>query len=138
MQGERATFVVIAANRQLPRLQTIVPLDRLRPFLNEKDTVELTDDHVPVDQLLAPVYGDSLEEHGGEADSATAAAGACGDSYPHTRLMSQEKRRHLRAPASTHGTQATWRRLPRCTTARRSCGRRTVGPSPGLTSAGRQ
>jgi hypothetical protein len=61
--GERATFVVVAANRELPRLQTIVGLDRLRPFLEEKDTVELTDDHVPVDQLLAPVYGDSLEEH---------------------------------------------------------------------------
>ena len=38
-------------------------LDRLQPFFQEKDTVELTDDHVPVDQLLAPVYGDSLEEH---------------------------------------------------------------------------
>ena len=63
VQGERATFVVVAANRPLPRLQTIVGLDRLQPFLDEKDTVELTDDHVPVDQLLAPVYGDSLEEH---------------------------------------------------------------------------
>jgi hypothetical protein len=63
VQGERATFVVIAANHELPRLNTIVGLDRLRPFLAEKDTVELTDDHVPVDQLLAPVYGDSLEEH---------------------------------------------------------------------------
>jgi predicted membrane-bound spermidine synthase len=65
--GERATFVVVAANRELPRLNTIVGLDRLRPFLAEKDTVELTDDHVPVDQLLAPVYGDSLEEHGDAA-----------------------------------------------------------------------
>jgi hypothetical protein len=67
VQGERATFVVVAANRQLPRLNTIVGLDRLQPFLHEKDTVELTDDHVPVDQLLAPVYGDSLEEHGDAA-----------------------------------------------------------------------
>jgi predicted membrane-bound spermidine synthase len=63
VQGERATFVVVASQVPLPRLPTIVGLDRLRPFFEEKDTVELTDDHVPVDQLLAPVYGDSLEEH---------------------------------------------------------------------------
>jgi hypothetical protein len=61
--GERATFVVVAANHELPRLQTIVAQERLQPFLQEKDPVELTDDHVPVDQLLAPVYGESLEEH---------------------------------------------------------------------------
>ncbi len=65
VQGERATFVVVAADHELPRLQTIAGLERLRPFLEEKDTVELTDDHVPVDQLLAPVYGESLEEHSG-------------------------------------------------------------------------
>jgi MFS family permease len=69
--GERATFVVVAGNRELPRLQTIVGLDRLQPFLAEKDPVELTDDHVPVDQLLAPVYGESLEQHsGGEEEPA--------------------------------------------------------------------
>jgi spermidine synthase len=61
--GERVTFVVVAANHPLPPLTTIVTYDALQPFLNEKDTVELTDDHVPVDQLLAPVYGDSIEEH---------------------------------------------------------------------------
>ncbi len=66
VQGERATFVVVAAQRELPRLQTIAGLDRLQQFLNERDTVELKDDHVPVDQLLAPVYGDSLEEHSGD------------------------------------------------------------------------
>lgn len=63
VQGERATFVVVAGRAPLPNLPTIVGLDRLQPFFQEKDTVELTDDHVPVDQLLAPVYGDSLEEH---------------------------------------------------------------------------
>jgi hypothetical protein len=63
VQGERATFVVAASRAPLPRIQTLVGLDRLTPFFEEKETVELTDDHVPVDQLLAPVYGDSLEEH---------------------------------------------------------------------------
>jgi hypothetical protein len=67
VQGERATFVVVASHAPLPRLETIVGLDRLQPFFEEKDTVELTDDHVPVDQLLAPVYGDSLEHHDEEA-----------------------------------------------------------------------
>ena len=61
--GERLTFVVVAANHPMPPLTTIVTYDALQPFLNEKDTVELTDDHVPVDQLLAPVYGDSIEQH---------------------------------------------------------------------------
>ena len=61
--GERATFVVVASRDRCRALQTIVRYDRLQAFLNEKDTVELTDDHVPVDQLLAPVYGESLEEH---------------------------------------------------------------------------
>jgi hypothetical protein len=61
--GERLTFVVVAANHPLPALTTIVSYDQLQPFLNEKDSVRLTDDHVPVDQLLAPVYGDSIEEH---------------------------------------------------------------------------
>ncbi len=67
--GERATFVVVSANHPLPPLQTIVTYDRLQPFLNEKDTVELTDDHVPVDQLLAPVYGESIEEHNAQQQS---------------------------------------------------------------------
>jgi len=62
VQGERSTFVVVGSQSPLPRLRTIVTNELLQPFLQEKDTVELTDDHVPVDQLLAPVYGDSLEE----------------------------------------------------------------------------
>ena len=69
VQGERATFVVVAGNRPLPRMRTIVTGDaQLRPFLEEKETVELTDDHVPVDQLLAPVFGDSLQHAAGEED----------------------------------------------------------------------
>jgi spermidine synthase len=64
--GQRSTFVVVAANHPLPALTTIITYDSLLPFLNEKGTVELTDDHVPVDQLLAPVYGDSIEEHNSE------------------------------------------------------------------------
>jgi hypothetical protein len=63
VQGERTTFVVVASQAPLPRLRTLVTGAPLLQFFQEKDTVELTDDHVPVDQLLAPVYGDSLEAH---------------------------------------------------------------------------
>lgn len=63
VQGERTTFVVVASQAPLPRLRTLVTGAPLLQFFEEKDTVELTDDHVPVDQLLAPVYGDSLEAH---------------------------------------------------------------------------
>lgn len=63
VQGERSTFVVLGSNAPLPRIPEIVGLDRLQPFFHEKETEDLTDDHVPVDQLLAPVYGDSLEAH---------------------------------------------------------------------------
>jgi hypothetical protein len=62
VQGERSTFVVVASHAPLPRLRTLVTGAPLQQFYEEKDAVELTDDHVPVDQLLAPVYGDSLEE----------------------------------------------------------------------------
>ena len=62
VQGERSTFVVVASQAPLPRLRTLVTGVPLQQFYAEKDTVELTDDHVPVDQLLAPVYGDSLEQ----------------------------------------------------------------------------
>ena len=82
VSGERATFVVISGNRPLPRLQNLYPyeslvtfiergekvdlIDTLTPFREEKarKPVTLEDDFVPVDQLLAPVFGDSLKEVG--------------------------------------------------------------------------
>jgi hypothetical protein len=41
-------------------------LKSLVPFRKERarKPITLTDDHVPVDQLLAPVFGDSLKEAG--------------------------------------------------------------------------
>jgi len=40
-------------------------------FLNQRDATTLTDDHVPVDQLLEPVFRQRLHQH---ADSAQAGA----------------------------------------------------------------
>ena len=36
---------------------------QLERFLKERDAVTLTDDHVPVDQLLAPVFRKRMHEH---------------------------------------------------------------------------
>jgi predicted membrane-bound spermidine synthase len=82
ISGERATVVVVSGTRPLPRLRNLYPYGVLVPFIErgEKVTlldslvpfrkqmarkpITLNDDHVPVDQLLAPVFGDSLKEAG--------------------------------------------------------------------------
>jgi predicted membrane-bound spermidine synthase len=83
ISGERATVVVVSADRPLPRLRNLYPYESLRSFIDRGEKVDLIDaltpfreqkarkpvtlkdDHVPVDQLLAPVFGDSLKEVGG-------------------------------------------------------------------------
>jgi spermidine synthase len=62
LEGERATVVVVSSFRPLPAVRSLYSYDLIKPFIEGGETVTLTDDHVPVDQLLAPVYGDSLEE----------------------------------------------------------------------------
>ena len=62
LEGERATVVVVSSFRPLPAVRNLYSYDLIKPFIEGGETVTLTDDHVPVDQLLAPVYGDSLEE----------------------------------------------------------------------------
>jgi spermidine synthase len=71
--GEQATFVVAAGKTPPPQVQTAVPPIQLAQFLNERDTVTLTDDHVPVDQLLAPVFRQRLRQN---PDEVVAQAGA--------------------------------------------------------------
>jgi hypothetical protein len=89
LSGERATVVVVSGFRPLPHLQNLYPypeiegfidrgqpvtlLDSLNPFDEQKarEPVTLKDDHVPVDQLLAPVFGDSLKEAGAANETAT-------------------------------------------------------------------
>jgi predicted membrane-bound spermidine synthase len=60
--GQRATFVVAASNQPIPRTAVTVPPDQFGSFLGEGKRVTLTDDHVPVDQLLAPVFRQRLHE----------------------------------------------------------------------------
>jgi hypothetical protein len=42
---------------------------QLGQFLNEGDSTILTDDHVPVDQLLAPVFRQRMHTHVEDADA---------------------------------------------------------------------
>jgi len=60
--GQRATFVVAASSKPIPRIQTTADPEQLNQFLRERKATTLTDDHVPVDQLLAPVFRQRLQE----------------------------------------------------------------------------
>jgi predicted membrane-bound spermidine synthase len=82
ISGERGTLVIVSGKRPLPRLKNLYPYESLVSFINRGEKVNLLkslvpfrkerarkpitleDDHVPVDQLLAPVFGDSLKEAG--------------------------------------------------------------------------
>jgi len=57
----RETFVVLASRVPPPDTPSLVPAAALDAFLERGRAVELTDDHVPVDQLLAPVFRQRLE-----------------------------------------------------------------------------
>jgi spermidine synthase len=61
--GQQNTFVVVASMTPLPTTQTMAKPQDLATFLHQGDTVTLTDDHVPVDQLLAPVFRKRMHEH---------------------------------------------------------------------------
>jgi predicted membrane-bound spermidine synthase len=63
-RGRRRAYVIAAALRPPARpLPAEVPEAQLRAFLAHGHSVVLTDDHAPVDQLLAPVFSQAL--HGG-------------------------------------------------------------------------
>jgi hypothetical protein len=46
--------------------------EQLGSFLNERNATTLTDDHVPVDQLLAPVFRQRMHEHISDTEEAGA------------------------------------------------------------------
>jgi len=55
----RSTFVILAATSPLPPITapTLTPAE-LRRYLAERRAILLTDDHAPVDNLLAPLFTD--------------------------------------------------------------------------------
>jgi len=63
IQGQQNTFVIAAGMQPPPQTRTMATPAQLATFLNERKTTTLTDDHVPVDQLLAPVFRQRMHEH---------------------------------------------------------------------------
>jgi spermidine synthase len=60
---DRVTFVLVAAKRQPAQPpRGVVPASDVDAFLRGGTSVLLTDDHVPVDQLLAPTFSHALRE----------------------------------------------------------------------------
>jgi spermidine synthase len=59
--GGRGTYVVVAGDREIPQTPSLIDRASLEAFLEGHPWVSLTDDHVPVDQLLAPVFRQRLE-----------------------------------------------------------------------------
>jgi spermidine synthase len=55
------TYVVIASFQPAPKTRTAATPEAIARFLSERDTTILTDDHVPVDQLLAPLARQRLQ-----------------------------------------------------------------------------
>lgn len=64
--GEQNTFVIVASMRSPPKTKSMAPADGVADFLRQRDTVTLTDDHAPVDQLLAPVFRQRLHRRPAE------------------------------------------------------------------------
>ena len=59
--GARDAYVVVASRHEIPQTASMIDDSELGSFLARRDWVLLTDDHVPVDQLLAPVFRQRLE-----------------------------------------------------------------------------
>jgi len=63
IKGQQQTFVIAASMQPPPRTPTTASAAQVRKFLNERDAKTLTDDYVPVDQLMAPVFRQRMHEH---------------------------------------------------------------------------
>jgi hypothetical protein len=67
-RGEQNTFVIVASMRPPAQTRSMASPGRVTDFLRQREAeaVTLTDDHAPVDQLLAPVFRKRLHRHPGE------------------------------------------------------------------------
>jgi predicted membrane-bound spermidine synthase len=61
LPSTRSTVAVVASAAPLPEVAGMVPAGELRKFMRSGSATVLTDDHAPVDQLLAPVFGQRLK-----------------------------------------------------------------------------
>lgn len=60
--GVRANYVIVAAKRVPQPALPVVPARAVDAFVEHGHAVVLTDDHAPVDQLLAPVFNQALHD----------------------------------------------------------------------------
>ncbi len=58
LKSDRSTFVVIGSRGELPRLQGayVIPHAELQQYVAHRDSIVLTDDYAPVDNMLAPLF----------------------------------------------------------------------------------
>ena len=61
--GQQNTFVLVASTQPPPRTRTMATSSQVAALFSRADSITLTDDHVPVDQLLAPVFRKRMHEH---------------------------------------------------------------------------
>ena len=54
--GINSNFVVVASDAPLEPVDSMLSPEHLEAFMRSRDSVVLTDDHAPVEQLLAPAY----------------------------------------------------------------------------------
>lgn len=62
VNGTRATYVIVAAKHKPAKALPVVPQSQLDAFIANGHSVVLTDQYAPVDELLAPVFSQSLHE----------------------------------------------------------------------------
>lgn len=56
LESVRSTFVVVASESRFPFNAWVVPDGMLRRYVARPNTITLTDDYVPVDNMLAPLF----------------------------------------------------------------------------------
>jgi hypothetical protein len=69
--GKQNTFVVVSSLRPVPETRNMIPPAQVAAFMAQGDPITLTDDHVPVDQLMEPVFRQRLHQHTDEAQGST-------------------------------------------------------------------
>jgi predicted membrane-bound spermidine synthase len=58
LESMRSTFVIVASESQFPLEAYLLPDPLLQRYVARPGTIVLTDDHVPVDNMLAPLFAE--------------------------------------------------------------------------------
>ena len=68
LRSERSTFVVVGARAAVPAFQAahVLPQGELQHYVKARDSIVLTDDYAPVDNMLAPLFTQRFVDETGE------------------------------------------------------------------------